>query len=82
MTKLPTTTRPNADFITGNPPFTGAGPMRLTLGDGYVEALRGAWPEAPERADFVMFWRAHAARAARHGTALWLYHHQQFAADV
>ena len=60
---------PKADFITGNPPFIGAGPMRLTLGDGYVEALRGAWPEVPESADFVMFWWEHAARAVRSGTA-------------
>ncbi len=58
---------PDADFITGNPPFIGAGPMRLTLGDGYVEALRGAWPEVPESADFVMFWWEHAARAVRSG---------------
>ena len=57
----------DADFITGNPPFIGAGPMRLTLGDGYVEALRGAWPEVPESADFVMFWWEHAARAVRSG---------------
>ncbi len=60
-------TWPDADFITGNPPFIGAGPMRLTLGDGYVEALRGAWPEVPESADFVMFWWEHAARAVRSG---------------
>ena len=58
---------PDADFITGNPPFIGAGPMRLTLGDGYVEALHGAWPEVPESADFVMFWWEHAARAVRSG---------------
>ncbi len=58
---------PDADFITGNPPFIGAGPMRLTLGDGYVEALRRAWPEVPESADFVMFWWEHAARAVRSG---------------
>jgi len=60
-------TWPDADFITGNPPFIGAGPMRLTLGDGYVEALRGAWPDMPESADFVMFWWDHAARAVRSG---------------
>ncbi|MBI5330899.1 MAG: hypothetical protein HZB71_09830 [Betaproteobacteria bacterium] len=34
---------PEADFVVGNPPFIGAGPMRAALGDGYVEALRGAW---------------------------------------
>ena len=35
--------------------------MRAALGDGYVQALRGAWPEVPESADFVMFWWHHAA---------------------
>ena len=58
---------PDADFITGNPPFIGAKAMRLALGDGYAEALRGAWPEVPESADFVMFWWEHAARAVRSG---------------
>ena len=45
---------PEADFIVGNPPFIGNKRMRTALGDGYVEALRGAWPEMPESADFVM----------------------------
>lgn len=53
---------PKADFIVGNPPFIGKLRMREALGDGYVEALRGAWPEVPESADFVMFWWHHAAR--------------------
>ncbi|RYH14995.1 MAG: class I SAM-dependent DNA methyltransferase, partial [Alcaligenaceae bacterium] len=53
---------PAADFIVGNPPFIGASPMRSALGDGYVEALRKAWPEVPESADFVMFWWSRAAR--------------------
>ena len=35
---------PQADFIVGNPPFIGNKRMREALGDGYVEALRGAWP--------------------------------------
>ncbi len=52
---------PQADFIVGNPPFIGAASMRAALGDGYVQALRGAWPEVPESADFVMFWWHHAA---------------------
>ena len=34
---------PQADFIVGNPPFIGNKRMRDALGDGYVEALRGAW---------------------------------------
>ncbi len=52
---------PQAEFIVGNPPFIGKLRMREALGDGYVEALRGAWPEVPESADFVMLWWHHAA---------------------
>lgn len=52
---------PKADFIVGNPPFIGASTMRAALGDGYVQALRGAWPEVPESADFVMHWWSRAA---------------------
>ena len=45
------------DFIVGNPPYLGAGKeMREALGDGYVDALRGAWPKVPESVDFVMYW--------------------------
>ena len=52
---------PAADFIVGNPPFIGNKRMRDALGDGYVQALRGAWPEVPESADFVMYWWHKAA---------------------
>ncbi len=52
---------PRADFIVGNPPFIGASTMRAALGDGYVDALRAAWPDVPDSADFVMFWWARAA---------------------
>jgi len=58
---------PEADFVVGNPPFIGAGPMRAALGDGYVEALRGAWTEVPDSADFVMYWWDHAAELTRAG---------------
>ncbi len=58
---------PEADFVIGNPPFIGAGPMRAALGDGYVEAIRGVWSEIPESADFVMFWWHHAAELTRAG---------------
>jgi len=58
---------PEADFVVGNPPFIGNKRMRTALGDGYVEALRGAWPEVPESADFVMFWWHHAAQLTRRG---------------
>ncbi|MGP1693411.1 MAG: DNA methyltransferase, partial [Giesbergeria sp.] len=60
---------PQADFIVGNPPFIGASSMRAALGDGYVEALRGAWHEVPESADFVMFWWHHAAAQVACGRA-------------
>lgn len=56
---------PQADYIVGNPPFIGAKYLRASLGDGYAEALRAAWPEVPESADFVMFWWHHAAGLTR-----------------
>jgi hypothetical protein len=58
---------PQADFVVGNPPFIGNKRMRDALGDGYVEALRGAWSDVPESADFVMFWWHHAAELTRAG---------------
>ena len=51
--------------MVGNPPFIGNKRMRTALGDGYVEALRGAWPDVPESADFVMYWWHHAAQLTR-----------------
>ncbi|PRY05597.1 DNA methyltransferase [Paraburkholderia sp. BL25I1N1] len=60
---------PTADFIVGNPPFIGNKRMRTMLGDGYVDALRSAWPEVPESADFVMFWWQQAAETVRKGNA-------------
>jgi hypothetical protein len=58
---------PQADFIVGNPPFIGNKRMRLALGDGYVEALRSAWKDVPDSADFVMFWWDRAAELTRQG---------------
>ena len=60
-------TWPAADFIVGNPPFIGAGWMRTALGDGYAEAVRAAWPEVPESADFVMYWWHQAATLVQRG---------------
>ncbi|WP_205409736.1 class I SAM-dependent DNA methyltransferase [Pseudothauera hydrothermalis] len=60
---------PEADFIVGNPPFIGAATMRRALGDGYVDAVRAAYPEVPESADFVMYWWHKAAEAVRQGAA-------------
>jgi hypothetical protein len=58
---------PAADYVVGNPPFIGAGPMRAALGDGYVDALRHVWHDVPDSADFVMFWWHHAAGLTRAG---------------
>ena len=60
---------PQADFLVGNPPFIGASTMRAALGDGYVQALRAAWPEVPESADFVMYWWARSAALVGRGQA-------------
>jgi hypothetical protein len=56
---------PKADFIVGNPPFIGNKRMREALGDGYVEALRGASSRVPDTSDFVMYWWDRAAAQVR-----------------
>ncbi len=52
---------PEADYIVGNPPYMGNKRMREAFGDGYVDALRAAYPEVPESADYVMYWWHRAA---------------------
>lgn len=47
---------PQADYIVGNPPYIGARKIRYALGDDYLHALRTAYPDIPENADFVMYW--------------------------
>jgi len=54
---------PNAHFIIGNPPYVGNKRMRDVLGDGYVDALRLAYPDVPGSCDFVMYWWYRAANA-------------------
>jgi hypothetical protein len=61
---------PRADFIIGNPPFMGKGKQRDALGDGYVDALRSAYPQLPDAADLVMYWWHKAAREVAEGRAL------------
>lgn len=56
---------PRAEFIVGNPPFIGLRNIRKAYADGYLEALRGAYPKVPENADYVMYWWEKAALAAR-----------------
>jgi len=52
---------PQGDFTVGNPPYLGNKRMREAFGDGYVDALRSAYPEIPESADLVMYWWYRAA---------------------
>lgn len=61
---------PKADFIIGNPPYMGNKRMREAFGDGYVDALRAAYPEVPERADYVMYWWYRAAEEVAAGRTL------------
>lgn len=58
---------PKCDVIVGNPPFIGNKRMREALGDGYVEALRAAWPQVPDSAELVMYWWARAAELVTQG---------------
>ncbi len=58
---------PQADYIVGNPPFIGDKRIRLTLGEGYVDALHSVWKEVPESADFVMHWWSRAASLVSQG---------------
>lgn len=46
---------PKADYIVGNPPFVPNRKMRNLLGDGYVDALKMAYPEFNQAADFILF---------------------------
>jgi hypothetical protein len=58
---------PEAEFVVGNPPFIGNWRMRDVLGSGYVEALRGCYPEVPESVDYVLYWWHKAAELVRAG---------------
>ncbi|MCK9387343.1 MAG: hypothetical protein M0Q22_02985 [Sulfuritalea sp.] len=71
---------PAADVVVGNPPFIGDKRLRAALGDGYVDALRGAWGSSPspsgrgqgeggvpESSEFVMYWWHHAAQLVAQG---------------
>lgn len=59
---------PDADFIIGNPPFTGGKDLRDRLGN-YAEALWAAYPDMPRSADLVMYWWRRAADLVRTGKA-------------
>lgn len=61
---------PKADFIVGNPPYVGNKRMRDALGDGYADALRAAYTDVPESADYVMYWWWRAAQEVAGGRAI------------
>ncbi|HEX7120504.1 MAG TPA: DNA methyltransferase [Longimicrobiales bacterium] len=61
---------PEAHFIIGNPPYLGKSLMRTEFGDGYVEALRTAYPTMPDGADYVMYWWHRAAQSVASGKTL------------
>lgn len=58
---------PEVDFIVGNPPFLGNKRLMDVLGPGYVDAIKGAFPEVPGSADFVMWWWWRAAELVAKG---------------
>ncbi|WP_417255070.1 class I SAM-dependent DNA methyltransferase [Celeribacter sp.] len=64
-TKPKATKWPEATFIVGNPPFIGLRNIRKAYSDGYLEALRSAYPKVPDNADYVMYWWDKAALAVR-----------------
>jgi hypothetical protein len=61
---------PEVDFIIGNPPYLGSARMRTAFGDGYVEALRSAYPDVPDTADYVMYWWYKSADCIARGRTL------------
>ncbi len=59
---------PEADFVVGNPPYLGARTIRASLGDGYLEAIRGIYSDVPDNADFVMYWWDRCAELVNGGS--------------
>jgi hypothetical protein len=56
---------PESEFVVGNPPFVGNKRMKTALGEGYVQAVRSAYPSVPASADYVLYWWESAARLTR-----------------
>jgi hypothetical protein len=61
---------PEADFIVGNPPYLGEKRQRDVFGDGYVDALRAAYPKVPDSADYVSYWWYRASQAVVMGRTI------------
>ena len=60
---------PDADYIVGNPPFSGGKDIRATLGDDVTKALWRVHPHINDSADFVMYWWDRAAEIVANGNA-------------
>ena len=59
---------PQADVVIGNPPFLGYSPQRETLGNDYIEAVRGLYKGAvPAFADLVCYWFQKAGKLMASG---------------
>ena len=57
-------TWPIAEFIVGNPPFVPNREFRENFDDAYTDALKSAYPEFDQAADFVLFFWIQALRSA------------------
>lgn len=55
---------PPADYVVGNPPFLGNKYLLDVLTEGYVDAIKGAYPDVNGSADLVMWWWWRAADLA------------------
>lgn len=53
---------PEADYIVGNPPFTGGKDLKSELGEDYQKALWAANDDVGHSADLVMYWWNKAAK--------------------
>jgi hypothetical protein len=60
-------TWPSADYVIGNPPFVANRNMPQLLRQEYVEALKAAYPDITEAAEFVMVFWNKAAQAVASG---------------
>lgn len=54
-------------FHRGQPTLLGQQTHAQAFGDGYVDALRGAYQKLPDSIDYVMYWWTHAAAAVASG---------------
>jgi hypothetical protein len=59
---------PEAEFIVGNPPFSGGKDIRARWGDAYTETLWHVHGDIDESVDFVMYWWDRAAELVGKGT--------------